>query len=521
MGATNQQELLQLVKAAQAAPLPEAITKAFTQPSSSTTGLNAYDLTGPAKTLYPVITPLRNVIPRVGGGVGTATNWRAITGINTAALRGGVSDGNRGGVLTTNIVNKVAAYKGLGFEDYATFEADMAAEGFDDVRARAVQGLLRSLMIYEEQVDLGGNASIALGTTPTPTTATNTTGGTIAAATYNVACIALTLQGFMGASSTGIVVGPVNRTNADASADAYGSGAAQKSATASQATTGSTSTISASVTPVRGAVAYAWFVGTAAAEKFHSVTTINSILMTALPDSGNQTLAAHPASDQSVNALDYDGIITQVNGGASATLTSLLSVGSTATVFTSTGTDGSGALVGRMATGTAGTGTVLTADGKGGIVEIDAMLKAFWDQFRLGPSIMWVSSQEALNITAKILTGNSNPAFRFNMGSDQAGIMGGMASVSYLNKFDPGGPRAMQIRIHPNMPAGTILFWSDDIPYPLSGVGTPIQKKMRRDYYQLEWPLRSRKYEYGVYCDGLLQCWFTPAFGLLTNIANG
>lgn len=520
MGATNTQELFELVKAAQAAPLPDAIVKAFTQPGTPTTGLNAYDLAGPAKTLYPLITPLRNIIPRVGGGIGTATNWRAITGINTAQLQGGVSDGNRGGVLTTTTVSKLAAYRGLGFEDYATFEADMASEGFDDVRARAVQGLLRSLMIYEEQVDLGGNTSIAMGTTPTPTTATATTGGTIAAGTYNVACIALTLQGFLTASSTGLVVGPVNRTNADGSADAYGSGAAQKSATASQVTTGSTSTISATVAAVRGAVAYAWYVGAAAAERFYGLTTINSVLMTSIPGS-SQLLSAMPASDQSVNSLVYDGVISQIFGGASAALTSLTSVGTSATIFTSTGTDGSGSLVGQMATGTAGTGTVLTADGRGGIVEFDAMLKAFWDQFRLSPSTVWVSSQEAKNISDKIMTGNSNPAFRFNMMQNQSGVMGGVAVSSYLNKFAPGGPTALEIRIHPNMPSGTVLFWSDEIPYPLSGVGNPIQKKLRREYYQLEWPLRSRKYEYGVYCDGVLQCWFTPAFGLLTNIANG
>jgi len=514
--------VLDLMKQAQANPqqAPDDIRKAWNQPSSATTGLNYYDLEAPAKKLYPVITPLRNRIARVGGGKGTAVNWKAITGINVNSLAGGVSDGNRGGVIATTLVDKVVAYRGMGFEDYVTFEADWSAQGFDDAKARAVEGLLRSLMIYEEKIDLGGNTSIALGTTPTPTTAL-VAGGAMTAQATNVICIALTLESFLAASvAGGVVVGPVARTNADSSSDSYGSGAARKSAASAQTTAGGNLSISATVAPVRGAVAYAWFVGASGSELLHSITTINSALFVANA-TGTQNASAHPASDQSRNTLVYDGLIGQCFGGASASLTSLIAVGSTATIYTSTGTDGSGSLIGQMATGTAGTGTILTADGKGGIVEIDAMLRAFWDTYRLGPDTIYVSAQEAQNITTKVLAGSANPAFRFNISGAQDGLMGGMFVTSYLNKFNPGGPKALKIEIHPNMPAGTILFYSSDIPYPTSNVGNIVQKKTRKDYYQLEWPIRSRKYEYGVYVDGVLQNYFPPAFGLLTNIANG
>jgi hypothetical protein len=529
-------EVLDLMKQAQANPAspPEDIFKASTWPTgapsgAATAGLTYYDLEAPAKKTYPVITPLRNRIARVGGGKGTAINWKAITGINTNGLEGGVSSGNRGGVIATTIVDKLAAYRGIGFEDFVDFEADMAAQGFDDVRARAVEGLLRSLMIYEEKLDVGGNTATALGTTPTPTTAL-VAGGALTAQATNVICIALTLQGYLGASvAGGVVVGPVSRTNADSSTDAYGSGAARKSAASAQTTAGGNLSISATVAAVRGAVAYAWYIGASGSELLHSITTINSQLFVANA-AGTQNASAHPASDQSVNALVWDGLITQCYGGASAALTALTTIGATATIYTSTGTNGSGSLIGQMATGTAGTGTPLTADGKGGVVEIDAMLRAFWDVYRLSPDTMYVSSQEAQNITLKILAGSSNPAFRFNFGADQRGLMGGVVATTYLKKFAPGfsaNPDAMgtgsdvKIRIHPNIPSGTILFYTDQLPYPTSNIGNVVQKKTRRDYYQLEWPLRSRKYEYGVYMDGVLQNYFTPAFGLLTNIANG
>ena len=43
-----------------------------------------------------------------------------------------------------------------------------AGQGFDDLRAVAAQTLLESLMLQEEQIILGGNSGLALGTTPTP-----------------------------------------------------------------------------------------------------------------------------------------------------------------------------------------------------------------------------------------------------------------------------------------------------------------------------------------------------------------
>src|ERR1700758_2774110 len=48
---------------------------------STATGLIAYDLQAPSKNLYPFVTPIRNVLPRVGGGTGTATNWRQVNAI--------------------------------------------------------------------------------------------------------------------------------------------------------------------------------------------------------------------------------------------------------------------------------------------------------------------------------------------------------------------------------------------------------------------------------------------------------
>ena len=499
-------ETLALMKDAQSAPNNE-LAKAFLQSGSAIQGITAYDLEAPAKKLYPVITPLRNRIPRVSGKGGIQANWRSITGINTGGISAGVGQGNRGGVIATSTTNNIAAYAGLGLEDYATFEADYAAEGFDDVKALTVEGLLRSLMIQEERIILGGNASLALGTTPTPTLSTSTTGGSITGATGGakttyVQCVALGMEAYLNAtvSATG-VPGAISRTNADSSTDTYGGGSANPSVEANQVngTSTDTNSVNASVAVVPGAVAYAWYwttTGTGVA-RLGAITTINSVVITSLTGGAANQLASALTADNSQNSLVFDGLITQLSKS------------------------GSGSYISSMATGTPGTGTPLTADGTGGIVEIDAALQSMWDNYRLSPTAIYVNSQELKNISKKVLAGAANGAQRFTFNVDQGMIAGGTMVRSYLNKFGMNGAQEIPILLHPNMPAGTLMLFCDQLPYPLSNVANVLQIRARRDYYQIEWPMRSRKYEYGVYADEVLQNYFPPAFGLIRNIANG
>ena len=497
MSGNTTQETLDLLK--QAGKTPDLdLAKAWNQSGSAVSGITAYDLEPAAKKLYPVITPLRNMIPRASGKGGIQANWRGITGINTNGMSAGVGQGNRGGVIATSTKDYTASYKGLGLDDYATFEADYAAEGFDDIKALTVEGLLRSLMIQEERIIIGGNSSTGLGTTPTPTALGSITGGSLSAATYNIYVVALTLDGYLNASLSG-VTGLVSRTNADLSVDTYGGGAAGKSAVATgTVASGSAGSIAVSVAAVAGAVAYAWFWGTAGNELIGAITTINSVSITATA-AGTQNISAVSATDYSTNSLVFDGLLAFAANGAT-----------------------NGAYRAVMATGTAGTGTPLTADGTGGVVEIETALKSFWDNYRLSPDCIWTNSQEQKNISTKVLTGSgTNSAQRFVFDSQQSQLAGGTLVRSYLNKYAMDGAQEIPIRLHPNLPAGTILFTTSRLPYPLSNVSSVLRILARRDYYQIEWPQRSRKYEYGVYCDEVLQNYFPPAFGQITNIANG
>src|SRR5277367_780717 len=68
------------------------------------TGLVYYDLQAPAKNLYPVITPLRNSIPRVTRpvGYGDSAKWKQITSIVGSGYdaMGWVPEGQRSGTMS-------------------------------------------------------------------------------------------------------------------------------------------------------------------------------------------------------------------------------------------------------------------------------------------------------------------------------------------------------------------------------------------------------------------------------------
>lgn len=456
----------------------------------TSTGLVNYDLTGPAKKLYPVLSPLRNALPRVMGNGDSATRWKAITQINAGNLSPGVSEGHRGGRITISEQDYTAAYAGLGLEGDVTFEALYAAEGFDDARARTVESVLRSLMIAEEKVILNGNNSLPLGTPSAPVATGPTAGGSITAQAGNLIFVVALTPDAVTTNVTNGVPGAINRPNIDGTTDNYGGGSSNLSpASNAITTTGGNQTISATVPAVKGAAGYAWYLGTSAANaKLAQITTVNSVTLSANP-LGTQT-ASSITADNSTNGLVFDGMISQALK-TNAYYKSL-------------------------------DGAFLTSDSASGIVEIDTALKFQWDNNRLTPTKIWVSSQEAMSINKKVLAATGVPLFRINLNSQEKPVVvGGSAVAGYFNKFAAGGGQVIPMEIHPYLTAGTLFMQTEFLPYPLSNVDNVAQIKCRRDYHQIDWPITSRVYQFGVYADEVLQVFAPFAFCVLQNIGNG
>ena len=470
------------------------------------TGLSAYDLQAPAKNLFPVITPLRKSLPRVQRqNPGDAARWRTIASITGSGYdaMGWVPEGQRTASMSYTATPMVAPYVTLGEEDTVTFEAEAAAMGYEDVNSTATLRLLQKTMRKEEIALLGGNVSVALGTPPAPLLSSIGAGATLPAATYSVIVVALAFEGYRNSSISGGVATTKLITGNDGNTYTLNGGSSMRSANATQAVTLG-QTLSATVSLVNGAVAYAWFVGAAGSETLQAITTINSATFAA-PLLTGQQLASTISADNSRNAsLAFDG---------------LLSVGFN---------PANNAYVQSLATGQAGTGTFLTSSGRGSVIEIDNMLVQMWNISRISPTVLYVNTQEQKNISAKCLSSTSGPLLRYNIdagaqGGSPYGISASGVVRWYYNPFSVDGGFDIPIKVHPDLPPGTILALCERLPvwYQSNQVPNVAEVLTRRDYYRVDWPLRTRRREYGVYTEEVLAVYAPFGVGVLTNIGNG
>src|SRR5207244_12904529 len=174
------------------------------------------------------------------------------------------------------------------------------------------------------------------------------TGATLPAATDSVIVVALTLEGYQNSSLAAGAATTKTITGADGKTFVLAGGSSNKSAGATQAVTLG-QTLFASLTALQGAVAFAWYVGTAGAETLQAITTINSATFTAPLTGGQQAVSAITADNSANASYAYDGLLT-------AALKA-----------------GSNAYVSIMPTGTAGIGSPLHASGRGSATELDTI----------------------------------------------------------------------------------------------------------------------------------------------------
>ena len=412
---------------------------------------------------------------------------------------GWVPEGQRAARMSIVTEDKSATYVTLGEETDVTFEAQSAGEGFEDVMASAGMRLLQSTMIKEEYGILGGNRSVALGTPDTPVATSASPGGSISSATLLVSVVALTLEGFLAASLADGVIQQSTITGLDNQTFVLNGGSSAASPADTEVIDGTGFVLSATVTAIKGAVAYAWYVGTSGAQKLEAITTINSVALTALAGTGQNVTAI--TADRSRNAtLAFDGIMYAAYASSVAYYKS-------------------------MATGVAGTGTPLTATAKGTISEIDAMFESFWENHRLSPEELYVNAQELKNISTKILTGSSSPLMRFNFDINEKDpkAVAGITIGYYFNPFSLDGGTLVPVKIHPNLPPGTILTWAQNLPaaYQAANVPQTVGMQCRREYYQIPWPLLTRANQTGVYAEEVLKTYAPFAIGTINNIGNG
>ena len=431
---------------------------------SSGSGFSGYDLQPVAILLQPVITPWRNNLPRVQNKRGgTSAEWRSIAALTTRFTDPFVSaEGAK-----TNKINYVAtpvtaAFAELGLSDSVTWAGEDAARGFEDnLRARAVTNLLFAVMIMEEQV-IGFGRTANLGSVTAPTVTTSNAGGTIAAGTYK----------FYARAIIGLGDGTITRGR-------------KSSAATTAALGGSTNSMTADTPWVEGAVQYEWYVddGASGTATLQATTGINSVSLKALTTTG----AVLPAADNVTNSLGMNGLIAQLTAAA-------------------------GAQIKTLATGTDGIGTDFILD------DIDAMNKAVWDNAKGDPETIWMNSTQIARATNLALAANGGPSLFVQAQSDaMAQLTGGYLLANYINKATG---RTQKVRVHPYLPDGTMLAYSNQIAFPTGGDMVGVDIEVSRDYQQVDYALTARRYDFEVFCREVLRLKFPGGAWVIRNIRS-
>jgi 6,7-dimethyl-8-ribityllumazine synthase len=448
------------------------------------TGLVSIPLEAPAKSLYSVYTRLRQRVPRESDGKGgLSITWRALTSIYNGGYDAGIAEGAVGSTVQFTEADVSAAYKTLGRLASATYEAISASQTFDDVVSKATLGGLQNLQVSEELSIIGGCATgIAKpGALSFADTVAAGAGSLTPSTAYYYAVSAVTLLGTDWVNGTG-ARGIVSAVDSPNETDAV---------TGNHTTTGSGAGSTATVVnwaAVPGAFAYNVYVGTTSTVHFRAQVTVNTFTLSTAP-SGTGNLPN--AANQTANALQFDGIVTQ------AALAS-------------------GALLKDMA------GASLTA-GTGSVNEIDAMLETLFRTPKVAPSLLLVSGHEAQTIRNLVLSaGTSVSTQRFNVdvGPDGA-IRAGSIFMEYTNPFFPGQP--IEVMAHPYMPQGTAVVLTEKLPpwYPNANVPSTWAVDTRREFYSIEYAIATssgRVKPIGVYVEEVLKGYAPTFTGVIQGI---
>lgn len=439
---------------------------------------------------------------------------------------GTAEEGKRGGAISLSGVLSGARHRSLSVEWGLTDEVNLTTQSDFDTLAMYSAWALAEIRRRHHVLNLFGRTTGAadvtngdtwapglIGSTGTPTASNTTVGGLVPAQVNSIIAVALNGEAFYrtrsyvangtwslpnGVTVFGSELLDYTRTNADASTTVEKGGTAIKSAAATTTTSTGTSTVTASVTPLQGAIGYAWFVGVAGSEVYQGTTAVATVTLTALKTGGTyQPAAANFAADNSADPNVYDGLITRLQGS------------------TSWGTSGA-----RILTLTNGSG--LTSSANAGIGELDTVLTGLFQDFDgYSPEYGLVSGPtfKAFNI-ALMGSPSASKATYFSPleGNNTDNVAAGIVFTQYRH---PVTQKKIKIVVDPYMPDGMVVFGSKYIPNAVAGTADSEAATFYtlRDFWGETWPRTSRKWQGAVHLNGSLFLRAPSIFGVVNNIA--
>lgn len=481
-------------------------------------GLQAYNLLPTALTLYPALTPFRNMLPRLQGR-GKQSEFKAIVGVSGDVL-GNIwgSEGNSGAKVTVQTTDIIAIYRSLKEATGISFEQQWAGQGFIDSKATGVVNLLRQFMINEEFSALFGLNSAsatnqfgpgAVGTPGAATlasvaTPTGMTTGNLASATAFVKYTAVTGQGeSLPSAEQSQAVAAANVLSITFPARAGSPILYYKIYT-------STTTGTEKLNAVASKVAY---IGASASTIFPIGSLVGgAAVSTGAPvyvsDAG--TGAAVPGADNSATTLAYNGLYAQLYGSTQypwpTVTTPLASVG--ATVISANGQ--------------------LAVNGSTNNA-LENFLAQMWQNAAADPEWAMLFQTEARKITNLTLgaTSTQGPTPYFIV--PEGGQSGATANFRVSRLINPVTGREIVLKTHPYFKQGSIVFGTDSLPswYVPTEIPAPIALDMLQDYTEIDYPPVYNTSGTGdtwvvqVMNMGTFKCFIPPLFGVLDSIIPG
>ena len=447
-------------------------------------GFTPFDLQDSIEFLVPVMTPLRNSIPR-RQAQGQAVQIRQITGYSNSRT-GGVPNLN----TFFNSATNTSTYNGItlnrpntisysadalvvpfvenGISDSVEYQAQFAAQGFTDLRQLSNTAAIYSHMLGEENNILNSTSAVLPVAGVTATTSNGGTATGLPAGTYTPL---VTISSSFGES---------------------------------EALTGESTTVEAgeSVTVTLNSVP----VGAVALNVYVTVSGIHYVGRTTSTASGSfpvlfavtPTLPSTSADNGSSPAYQFGG-------------TALGTTGYTGMISTLLGNGSTPAAAGYVK---AVNGPLGTAAPFG---EINTMLVEMWETNRAQPGTLYTSGRIQAALLAEIQQQGSATSYRANYMTGDDGIIVGGAVTGITSPV--GGP-ALNIVAHPFIPEGVVIAHSTTLPSPVSGVPGTATIDNVVDLTTIEWPQIGMSYDLSTYQYGSF-VFHTPGFdGILTGITT-
>ena len=462
----------------------------LTSPLSS--GLVPYDLAAPAKLIYPVYSPLRNLIPRTKGQ-GTSHRAKVITSVSGSNPGGLATPGNRisipelpngGGLGGSNWPNNLPGsgtqsaidisvpYKFFGLSESISWLSQFAGQGFEDAEGLANLVLMQEMMMLEERAIISATGTNISTPAQVGLVARSAHTGEVglSGVTTNV-YVAITAVNFYG-ETVASTVASVAATNGQV--------------------------IDVTLSQSSGALAYNIYVATGTAAPSNSGLHIQTAgvgasvftLQGAIPTTG----ATPPTGDTGTGAAtDYEGLVSTISGHAAG---GVYPAGY------------QGSYVNQAVNDTLSVNAINNAfnamwNGTNGIfADPDLILAEGTDLNRLGQSLA--------------NAGTGDAGYRLVVDQSQVtNVLSGAATRQVVNGITQ---KQVKMQVHPYLPQGTAMPLSFKLPQPQQNVTNVWENVMVQDYLAISWPVIDVTFRKSLFQYGAL---FSPAVqynGLLQGI---